>query len=68
MPHPKEVAKPIWELRPEGFRVLYFLDSRQFFILLHGFYKKEDRIPQRHIDTAMRRMQDYEERLDAGTL
>lgn len=66
LPHAKDVKghKPLWELRPDGFRILYFLDSKRQFILLHGFPKKVLKIPARHIDTAMSRLVDYKERFE----
>lgn len=66
MPHAKAVTgyKPLWELRPEGFRILYFIDAYRQFILLHGFLKKEDKIPPRHIETAEDRLHDYRERFE----
>lgn len=66
MPHAKAVTghKPLWKLRPEGFRVLYFIDAHRQFILLHGFLKKEDKIPPRHMETAEDRLHDYRERVE----
>lgn len=64
MPHTKEVtgSKPLWELRPEGFRIIYVYFSGKYFLLLHGFEKKKGSIEPRHIDTAFRRLDDWEER------
>jgi phage-related protein len=64
MPHAKEVKrnKPLWELRPAGFRVIYVFYSGDYFLLLHAFPKKRWSIPARHIKTAFRRLHDWEER------
>lgn len=66
MPYAREVTgyKPLWELRPKGFRILYFIDSHRNFILLHGFKKKRGKIPQRHIDIALERREDYREKYE----
>ncbi|MCL2484051.1 MAG: type II toxin-antitoxin system RelE/ParE family toxin [Firmicutes bacterium] len=50
----------IWELRPANIRVLFFFiieDNKVVF--LHAIEKKVDRVPQREIDTAMRRRKEW---------
>jgi phage-related protein len=54
--------KPLWELRPLPFRLLYFLHTGRRFVILHAFRKKGRKIPPREIATAERRMVDFLER------
>lgn len=64
LPHAKEVkgSKPLQELRPKGFRVIYVYCPEDYFLLLHAFYKKRGPIEPRHIKTAFRRLNDWKER------
>jgi phage-related protein len=41
------------------FRILGFLDGKDFVILNHGFTQKSQKIPQKEIVTAEKRKQDY---------
>lgn len=43
-------------------RVLYFTFTGRRFVLLHGFAKKTGKTPEREIDLAEKRMQDFIER------
>lgn len=62
-PHAKPLTghKPLWELRPGPYRVLYFLHSDRRFILLHAFRKKSLETSRKEIALAERRMRDFQE-------
>ena len=56
----------LWELRFRGerlhFRFIYFAHTGRKIVILHGFCKKTRKTPQREIDIARRRLQDYLDR------
>ena len=62
--------KGIFELRikfaSDIGRIFYFTYYRkkERFVLLHGFTKKTDNIPQRELERALRYKEDYERRCD----
>ena len=66
MPYARPIkGTPLWELRPMANRILYFLFTKEnTFVLLHGFRKKTQETPKRHIEIALKRMDDYIERRD----
>jgi len=43
-------------------RIFYFTFQDNTFVLLHGFIKKSDKIPERELDRAKRYKVDFEER------
>lgn len=58
MPFSKKVNSILFELRVRGtthVRLLYVF-SRQHIWVVHGFIKKTQQIPQKEIDTAMRKI------------
>jgi len=62
MPHVKHLESKLWELRIRGksqHRILWFIFERGNIIFLHGFTKKRDDIPRRHLDVAYKRMDDF---------
>lgn len=65
-PHTKHLRGKLRELRIKdskgAVRVLYFTYTGRRFILLHGFIKKGDKTPEREIETAEKRMDDFIER------
>lgn len=64
-PYVRNIRGKLWELRTRGrsqHRVLYFAASGRQLVLLHAFTKKTPRTPPSEIQTAMRRMDDYQER------
>ncbi len=64
-PYVRSVRGKLWELRTTGrtqHRVLYFAASGKRLVLLHAFTKKTPKTPAAEIDTARRRMADYQER------
>lgn len=62
MPHAKKViGTPLWELRILGessTRFFYIAKTGQTFIILHGFSKKTQKIPQKEIKTALERLKE----------
>ncbi|MFQ5695288.1 MAG: type II toxin-antitoxin system RelE/ParE family toxin [Terriglobia bacterium] len=69
-PYSSQVRGRIRELRTQlgkdKIRILYFGDSRRWFILLHGILKRTDRLGEADIRTADRRMRSHEGRLKKG--
>lgn len=62
-PYTRQVRGKIRELRvidaQGNVRIFYFFYAKKRIILLHGFVKKTDKTPQRHLDIAEKRMKDY---------
>ncbi len=64
-PHVRCVGSSLWELRIRGrlqHRVLYFAATGRELVLLHAFAKKTQKTPRVELQTARRRMADYQER------
>ncbi len=65
-PYTRQIRGKIRELRIKDsfghIRVFYFTFTGRRFVLLHGFLKKTDKTPEREIDIAEKRMNDYLER------
>jgi len=67
LPFVKKIAgkeyKGLWELRvrfgSDYIRIIYFLNTKKTFVLLHGFKKKTNRTPKRELETAKGRMIEY---------
>lgn len=65
-PHVRSIRGKLWELRTSGrtqHRVFYFAVSGRRLVLLHAFTKKTPRTPPAEIETAVRRMTDFLERM-----
>ena len=64
MPLVEKLEPFLWEVRtkvPDGIvRVLFTVDG-SLMILLHGFIKKTQKIPQKDINTARSRLRQYQE-------
>ena len=64
MPLVEKIKPFLWEVRskiPNGIsRVLFTIDGNVM-ILLHGFIKKSQKIPQNELKTALSRLKDYQE-------
>lgn len=62
-PYTKQIRGKIRELRVKdnrgAVRVLYFTFTGRRFVILHGFIKKTDKTPEREIETAEKRMNDF---------
>ena len=69
-PHAAHIKGKLWELRVSlarnEYRLLYFFMEGQFVVVAHGFVKKTQAIPAREIETAEKRMMDYEARMKKG--
>lgn len=61
LPWAKKIrGTPLWELRildKSSVRFLYYLVGDKTFMILHGFVKKQQKIPRKEIKTAIRRYQ-----------
>ena len=58
MPHARRIEGRLWELRPGGNRLFYFLYTERKFVILHGFRKQSMKTPEKEIATALRRMKE----------
>lgn len=66
-PYTRSIRSKLWELRTAGrtqHRVLYFATVGKRLVLLHAFTKKTGKTPPAEIETALRRMNDYRERME----
>jgi phage-related protein len=57
----------LWEIKMKlpgigGYRVFSFSLEKERILLLHAFLKKTQKAPQRHVETALKRMADVLER------
>jgi len=63
MPYAEHVEGELWELRARlsnnRYRIIYFLNTGQVFIMLHAFVKKTQKIPKSEIKIANKRLRDY---------
>jgi phage-related protein len=63
MPYSRHLEKELCELRirqaRNRYRIIYFLDTGETFVLLHGFTKKTGPVPRGEIKIAQRRREDY---------
>jgi len=60
-PHTKKVCGDVFELRVRGrqeIRIFYIFHKSDI-ILLHGFLKKSPKIPQKEIENALKKCQEY---------
>lgn len=53
------VGNKIYELRPKQTRILYFFMLKDHVVLVHAFRKKTDAIPEREMQLARTRMNDF---------
>jgi phage-related protein len=56
MPHARPIEGKLWELRPGGNRLFYFLFTGRKFVILHGFKKQTMKTPDWEFEIAKRRM------------
>ncbi|HCS78130.1 TPA: type II toxin-antitoxin system RelE/ParE family toxin [Patescibacteria group bacterium] len=65
-PHVKKViGTALWELRilgADSIRIFYIAIEGSTFLLLHGFKKKQQKTPQKEIQTAIKRLAEYRSR------
>lgn len=54
----------LWEVRtkfPNGIARFIFTDNGDLMVLLHGFIKKSQKIPNQELNTAKKRLRNYQE-------
>ena len=64
MPRVRKMGAGLWEMRSatsHGIARIFFTVRGNRMILLHGFVKKSQRAPSRHLDVSARRMRDLED-------
>jgi phage-related protein len=64
MPLVEKLSPYLWEIRtkvPDGIARVMFTVDGQLMVLLHGFIKKTQRIPQKEVATAKARLRRYQE-------
>ena len=64
MPHARPIEGRLWELRPGGVRLFYFVYTSRQFVLLHGYRKQSQKAPDREIALAKRRMEELLEEIE----
>jgi phage-related protein len=57
--------RPLWELKPDRYRVIYFAYKGRRFIMLHAFMKKSRKTSPKDIATAERRYAEFMAREEA---
>lgn len=64
IPHVKKLTStPLWEIRilgQDNIRIFYATIVSDSILLLHGFIKKSQKTPAREIQTALKRLADWE--------
>ena len=62
-PHTKKLAgTPLWEIRilgKDNIRIIYVAPQKEYILALHGFIKKTQKTPQRDINTALQRYNEW---------
>ncbi len=58
MPQARHIKGPLWELRPDAYRLLYVALRHRRIVILHAFRKKTQQTPRREIEEAIRRLAD----------
>ena len=65
-PLSKHIESGLWELRVNAgndiLRVLYTFEKGQVIILLHGFVKKQQKMPISELETARKRLKELKEK------
>lgn len=62
------LGNKLYELRPKQTRIIYFFMLKNYAILLHAFRKKTNEIPEKEMKTALKRMNDFIFRYQAGQI
>jgi phage-related protein len=66
IPHLKKLSgTPFWEIRilgTDSTRILFVTEINRQVVLLHAFYKKTQKTPQREISIVLNRLKDYTEK------
>ncbi len=65
-PHLKKITStPLWEIRilgKDNIRILYLINTPNSILLLHGFTKKTQKTPPKEIQTALKRLSEWQSR------
>lgn len=56
------------KVRPGRHRIIYSFYQRTNILLLHALLKKSDKLPQTDIDLALKRKEEFEERIGCGDI
>lgn len=63
IPHIKKLSgTPFWEIRilgKDNIRIIYVVEVGKLIILLHGFFKKTQKTPQKEIEICCRRYNEF---------
>ena len=59
LPYTRNIGDGIWELRPNRYRIFFFIWKGNQIILLHSFYKKTKKTPLTEIQRAKREKRDW---------
>ena len=66
LPHTKKLkGTPLWEIRIKGkdnIRIIYVTLTKRSILVLHGFIKKKQKIPQKELSIALKRHNVWTER------
>lgn len=62
------LGQKLYELRPKQTRIIYFFMLKDHAVLLHAFRKKTNRVPDREIQIALKRMNDFISRHRKGSI
>ncbi len=58
----KQIDGKLWELRPDDYRVFFFMWNGNHIVLLHGFRKTSNRTPNLEIEKAKQEMESWNTR------
>lgn len=63
IPHLKKLSgTPFWEIRilgKDNIRIIYIVEIENLILLLHGFFKKTPKTPQKEIEICFKRCQEF---------
>lgn len=59
----RQIDGDLYELRPGKNRIFFFYFHDETFVLLHGYRKQKQEAPQHEIETARKRMKEYQRRI-----
>lgn len=56
----KKIAKGVWKLRPQDIRIFLTIKGNKGYVV-HGIYKKAQKIPKKDLDLAIKRVKEVEQ-------
>ncbi len=59
LPYSKHIGNGVWELRPNDYRIFFFVWNGNYIVLLHTFRKKTKKTPLREIQRAEKEKSDW---------